>query len=98
MATKKISPAAAESNPTNRVSVAGNSRQQSATTAGFDVAQFLAREQRRTARMVRAAWGVGGTHAWFRSAPRVEQVAKVREWLEEAQQRADERRAGLVAS
>ena len=97
MATKKNSPATAGRNPTNRVSVTGNSRQQSATV-GFDVAQFLARQERCAARMVRAAWGVGGTHAWFRAAPRGEQVAKVREWIEDAQQRADERRTGLVAS
>ena len=96
MAAKKNSPATAGRNPTNRVSVARNSRQQSTATAGFDMAQFLAREERRAARMVRAAWGVGGTHAWFRAAPRVEQVAKVREWLDEAQQRADERRTGLA--
>ena len=60
--------------------------------ARFDFAEFVAREQRRTLRLIRAAYGVGGTHAWFRAAPRALQVETVREWVEVALHNAAMRR------
>jgi tRNA A37 N6-isopentenylltransferase MiaA len=52
------------------------------------------RYERDIARLTRAAWGVGGTHAYFRALPRAQQEAKVSEWtleaLEHAQNRRDE--------
>lgn len=65
---------------------------------GFNLTEFVARAQRRTGRLVRAAYGVGGTHAWFRAAPREHQVEKVREWVEEALQFAAERRCAVAKS
>lgn len=50
----------------------------------FDLSTFAAQEQRRIERLVRAAYGVGGTHAWFRALPRNEQEVKVQEWVDEA--------------
>lgn len=73
-----------------------NSQQQPAS-AGFNLASFAEHAQRRTDRLVRAAYGVGGTHAWFRALPRAAQVAKVSEWVEEALMAAAARRAGLAA-
>lgn len=52
--------------------------------AGFNLRDFTAREQRRTQRLVRAAYGVGHTHPWFIALPRAEQESKVREWVENA--------------
>ncbi|MGM9428020.1 hypothetical protein [Hydrogenophaga sp. MI9] len=51
---------------------------------GFNLADFAAREQRRTQRLVRAAYGVGHTHPWFVALSRADQEKKVREWVDEA--------------
>lgn len=40
---------------------------------GFNLCDFAAREQRRTQRLVRGAYGVGHAHAWFVALPRAEQ-------------------------
>jgi hypothetical protein len=58
-----------------------NSRQQSER---FDLGAFTAREQRRTGRLLRAAYGVGHTHPWFVALPRAEQEKKVAEWVDSA--------------
>jgi hypothetical protein len=55
-----------------------------AQRARFDLGAFASREQRRMARLVRAAYGVGHTHTWFLALPRADQEAAVREWAEEA--------------
>lgn len=55
-----------------------------ARRAPFDLGAFAGREQRRMARLVRAAYGVGHTHSWFIALPRADQEATVREWAEEA--------------
>ena len=52
---------------------------------------------RRMDRLVKAAYGVGATHAWFRKLDRASQEAKVREWVEEALEAAEERRARSAA-
>ncbi|MDL2336275.1 MAG: hypothetical protein QFE16_00390 [Pseudomonadota bacterium] len=59
----------------------------------FNLTDFVAREQRRTDRLVRAAYGVGQTKEWFRAAPRSEQIAKVSEWVDQCLDFAEERRA-----
>lgn len=56
---------------------------------------MLAKEQRDIERLVRAAWGVGVTHSWFRGLNRKAQETKVQEWVEEAREAAQERRARL---
>ena len=59
----------------------------------FRIEQLIAKEQRRMERLVRAAYGVGATHRWFRILPRDAQIAKVQEWVEEALEAAEDRRA-----
>ena len=44
-------------------------------------------------RLRMAAWGVGGTHAWFRALPRAEQALSVQDWVDQALKHAAERRA-----
>lgn len=51
---------------------------------GFNLGDFAVREQRRTQRLVRVAYGVGHTHPWFVALPRAEQEKKVMEWVENA--------------
>lgn len=68
-----------------------------ATGSAFNLHQFARREQRRADRLIRAAFGVGHTHTWFCVLTHAAQAAKVREWVEEAQQQAVERREGITA-
>jgi hypothetical protein len=49
---------------------------------GFNLGDFAGREQRRTQRLVRAAYGVGHTPPWFVAMPRHKQEAKVMEWVD----------------
>lgn len=42
----------------------------------FDIQRFIERQQRDTARLAKAAWGVGATHKWFRHMTRDLQVQK----------------------
>ena len=53
-------------------------------TGPFNLAAFTRREQRRTNRLVRAAYAVGHTHEWFIKLPGAEQGSKVSEWVEGA--------------
>ena len=57
----------------------------------FNLTDFVTREQRRTERLVRAAFGVGHTKEWFRTAPRSVQEEHVRVWVDEALAFASER-------
>jgi hypothetical protein len=50
----------------------------------FDMNGFSTREQRRTERLARAAYGVGHTHEWFVMLSREKQEATVQEWVEAA--------------
>lgn len=59
----------------------------------FDLDDFAAREQRRLARLVRAAYGVGHTQPAFVAMARAEQEARVQEWVEDA---LESRRVRLV--
>jgi hypothetical protein len=63
------------------------------STPWAGVELFVQREARRMDRLVGAAYGVGATHSWFRKLDRAGQEAKVREWVEEALEAADGRRA-----
>ena len=66
---------------------------QQSPTVGFNLEQFTEQSKRDTERLIRAAWGVGATHGWFRKSTRAAQVAKVQEWVEAALSDAAERRA-----
>ncbi|MEN9416388.1 MAG: hypothetical protein RI988_8 [Pseudomonadota bacterium] len=68
------------------------------STPWAGVELFAQREARRMDRLVKAAYGVGATHAWFRKLDRASQEAKVREWVEEALEAAEERRARSAAA
>lgn len=50
----------------------------------FDLNCFAAREQRRTERLVLAAYAVGHTHEWFVKLSKGKREAKVREWVDDA--------------
>ncbi len=54
---------------------------------------LLAKEQRNVNRLIRAAYGVGATHRWFRKLPREAQESKVREWVNECIEARAERLA-----
>lgn len=66
--------------------------------AAFNINDFAAREQRRVARLVRAAYGVGHAKEWFRTAPRSTQEEYVQLWVDEALDFAAERRARAISS
>jgi hypothetical protein len=72
---------------------AGQTTEQLTQQRDFQCEQFAERECRRTSRLVRAAYSVGATHAWFRAAPRGKQVEKVREWVAECLAHSAERLA-----
>lgn len=59
-------------------------------------ASNMARYQRDAARLTLAAWGVGGTHAYFRALPRAKQEAKVLEWTQAAMEDAEFRRSAMA--
>lgn len=87
-----ISESAQQSNGTSKT--VGDSPQK----AAFNLTDFVTREQRRTDRLVRAAYGVGHTKEWFRAAPRSEQEGYVQVWIDEALDAAAERRARTAAN
>ncbi len=55
--------------------------------------QFWKFKPRDLDRLRMAAWGVGATHAWFRAQPRAAQALSVQDWVDQAMERAAERRA-----
>ena len=62
----------------------------------FNPSSFAVRQQRDIERLLRGAWGVGGTHEWFRQMQRPQQQGKVREWVHACLMHATERRAPTV--
>lgn len=59
----------------------------------FNFDSFIQRQQRDITRLSRAAWNIGATHPWFKVLSRDKQEVHVLEWVQEALQHVNDRRA-----